>query len=116
MGGWVRNFGIISAVLTGLAGVYVQVFPSIVIMWFPIGLLLSFLICVPFVSPNKARAIAKEYILNQLKTRPTVVMDKVESDNWTWHVFGTYAGSQAPVPIRVKVHAKCGYAFSLERL
>jgi hypothetical protein len=89
-----RNFGLILAVLSGLGAVYVQLFPSIVIILYPIGLLAGFVICVPFVCPNKAKVIAEEYVVKQLPTKPRVVMDRTESDNWTWHVFGKYEGGR----------------------
>lgn len=112
LAGWRQNFGLFVVVLSGAAAVYVQTYPLIVGICFPVGLLIGFLLCVPFINENKAKTIAKQAAEQECRSRfgpnSSVAIHGVKLDNWTWHVNGGYALSVGIGPFSVDVHAKCG--------
>lgn len=104
MAGWRKNFGLLTVLTGTVATVYVQTYPHIVLVGFPVGLLVVFLLCFPFVTENKARQIAEKVAQKKYPT-VRVVIQGAKLDNWTWHIHGVAVEKTG---FRIDVNAKYG--------
>ncbi len=73
---------------------------------FTIILLLGFLLCIPFISENKAKAIAKEEAEKKWGPKYTISVSYAKLDDWTWHVHGYRAHGLGGAEFDVYVNAK----------
>jgi len=110
---WDRNFEIALGILAIVFAVAVALFwnalPNNATLSLGLvcgSIILALLVCVPFVSADKAKQIAEKTVRDKLPNVPIFNLT-AKANNWTWHVTGQYLSGGGLTPFEVMVHTKC---------